>query len=60
MIKKSLLKSFKNNISEIYTGLVLIVFIPTTVGFITNLCFGLLLSFLIQATIGILIIRKSK
>lgn len=59
-MKKNLLKSLKNNISEIYTGLVLILFIPVIIGFITNLYFGLLLSFLIQATIGILIIRKSK
>lgn len=59
-MKKNLFKSLKDNISEIYTGLVLIVFIPVIIGFITNLYFGLLLSFLVQSVIGILIIRKSK
>ncbi len=59
-MKKNLLKPIKNNIIEFYTGLVLIVFIPTTIGFMTNLFIGLLLSFLIQSAIGILTIRNSK
>ena len=59
-MKKNLFTSIKNNISEVYTGLVLILFIPIIAGLMTNLYIGLLLSFLIQAIIGILIIRKSK
>lgn len=59
-MKKNLFTSIKNNISEIYTGIVLIIFIPIVVGLMTNVLIGLLLSFAIQSIIGILYIRKSK
>lgn len=57
---KNLFTSVKQNISELYTGIVLVVFIPLVVGFLTDLLWGLLLSFAVQATIGILYIRKDK
>lgn len=59
-MKKNLLSSIKNNISEIYTGLILVLFIPVIIGFMTNIFVGLLLSFVIQSIIGILFIRNSK
>lgn len=57
---ENLLASIKSNLSEVYTGLVLVIFIPLVVGFLTTVFWGLLLSFIIQAVIGVLYIRNSK
>lgn len=47
----------KTNLAELYTMLVLFVAFPAVVGFITHVEWGLLLSFMLQAVVGVLYIR---
>ena len=49
--------NLSKNAAEYYTLLVLIVAIPFCVGVVTELKWGLLLSFVVQGVIGVLYIR---
>lgn len=49
--------SVKNNAAELYTMFVLFVGVPTAVAWITSLEWGVLLSFVFQAVIGVLYLR---
>lgn len=49
-----------DNLAEYYTMLVLFVALPAVVAHLTAVSWGLLLSFMIQAIVGILYIRGRK
>lgn len=47
----------KDNLAELYTMLVLFVALPGAVSMLTDIKWGLLLSFALQAVVGVLYIR---
>jgi hypothetical protein len=57
------LQKFTNNVKEnfadYYTLVVIVVILPTIVGYITDVKWGFLLSFVIQAILGILYVKAS-
>lgn len=48
----------KENLAELYTMLVLFVALPLTIGLLASYEWGLLLSFVLQAVVGVLYITK--
>lgn len=48
------------NLAEYYTLFIIVVAIPAVVGVITSVIWGVLLSLLVQAAIGVLYVRGSK
>jgi hypothetical protein len=54
---KRVLRDIGNNFAELYTLFVMVVAIPTVVGFMTEFIFGVFLSLLLQALIGVLYVK---
>lgn len=54
---KNILAYLKSNLAELYTLLVIAVLVPVSISLLTSYKWGLLVSFLSQATIGILYIK---
>lgn len=54
---KNILAYLKSNVAELYTLLVIAVLVPVSISLLTSYKWGLLVSFLSQATIGILYIK---
>lgn len=54
---KNILAYLKSNLAELYTLLVIAVLVPVAISLLTSYKWGLLVSFLSQATIGILYIK---
>jgi len=57
---KKFIKNIKDNFAEYYTLLMIAVATPLAVGLLFGFVWGLLLSFVLQALIGVFYIRGSK
>lgn len=55
-----LMSNLKENLADYYTALVLVIGVPGAVGLLAGIEWGVLLSFVTQAVIGVLYIKGSK